>query len=244
VSPSAGELLICKFEYGTTSSYGTAMHCPSLQPTAQSVPLTGLKSNTTYHFRIVATNWLGTTDGADATFTTPLSTAEIAAKKQAEEEASAKRKAEEEAAAKKKAEEAAKQQLGGAAKTGVLGSVTTNLFANVALAGSTISVSANHAGVKLTCTGTLACIGKLTLTVKSTSGKGKKKHTRTQAAGGTIFSVPAGKTATVSLALSSLGRSLLKASHGRLGATLTILKSSPTPAKTQTESVRLVGAKK
>src|SRR5262249_39072236 len=36
-------------------------------------PLGGLEPNTTYHFRFVATNGTGTTDGPDATFTTTTS---------------------------------------------------------------------------------------------------------------------------------------------------------------------------
>jgi hypothetical protein len=36
--------------------------------------LGGLTANTPYHFRLVATNAAGTTDGADATFTTPAAT--------------------------------------------------------------------------------------------------------------------------------------------------------------------------
>ena len=40
-----------------------------------SVDLTGLAATTTYHFRVVAINSVGTTDGADQTFTTyPLPT--------------------------------------------------------------------------------------------------------------------------------------------------------------------------
>ncbi len=64
-----------KFEYGTTQSYGneiTAIQSPVSGSSAVSVSaeLTGLAPNTTYHFRVVATNSAGTTNGSDQTFTT------------------------------------------------------------------------------------------------------------------------------------------------------------------------------
>jgi uncharacterized membrane protein len=62
------------FQYGTTSSYGstTANHSFGGN-TYQSVSanISGLSGNTTYHFRIVATNSAGTTYGSDRTFRTP-----------------------------------------------------------------------------------------------------------------------------------------------------------------------------
>jgi hypothetical protein len=94
------------------------------------------------------------------------------------------------------------------------------------------------AALKLRCTGTGTCGGKLTLTAK-TKGKGKKK-TNTETIGTATFSIPAGKTATIRLKLNAAGRALLGAHHGRLSASLTILKSSPAPSQTHTESVRLV----
>lgn len=61
------------FEYGTTTAYGTTVtadQSPVLgsTDTAVSKPVTGLTPNTTYHFRVVATNSAGTTNGADMTF--------------------------------------------------------------------------------------------------------------------------------------------------------------------------------
>jgi uncharacterized delta-60 repeat protein len=62
------------FEYGTTTSYGTQTSTQSLGSGSTSVnmtqSLTGLQANTTYHFRIVATNSGGTAVGSDLTFTT------------------------------------------------------------------------------------------------------------------------------------------------------------------------------
>lgn len=69
-------------EYGLTTAYGTSV---SMTPspitgntnTAVTAAITGLTNNTLYHFRINATNSMGTTNSADATFTTldsPLGT--------------------------------------------------------------------------------------------------------------------------------------------------------------------------
>ncbi len=66
------------FEYGTTKAYGQQIPSPdgsvgsdsNDHPEAQSP--SGLTPNTTYHYRIVATNAQGTTSGADEKFTTAL----------------------------------------------------------------------------------------------------------------------------------------------------------------------------
>ena len=75
VNPNGGEVSECKFEYGTTTSYGSSAPCaPSpgagSSPVAVSAAITGLAAATTYHFRIVATNVSGSSDGNDAAFTT------------------------------------------------------------------------------------------------------------------------------------------------------------------------------
>jgi YVTN family beta-propeller protein len=70
VNPN-GELVgECKFEYGTSTSYGAAMPClPSLgfgpSPVAVSAVVTGLSANTEYHFRISATGLGGMSTGGD-----------------------------------------------------------------------------------------------------------------------------------------------------------------------------------
>jgi len=61
------------FQYGTSTSYGLTTAIQSKTgDTYQNVVATigGLTANTTYHFRIVATNSAGTRYGADQTFTT------------------------------------------------------------------------------------------------------------------------------------------------------------------------------
>ncbi|HEY7256953.1 MAG TPA: hypothetical protein VH476_09760 [Solirubrobacterales bacterium] len=65
-----------RFQYGTTTSYGSQT-LPS-EPIgsdgvdhAVSSPITGLQPGTTYHFRVVAVNFNGPTQGQDMTFSTP-----------------------------------------------------------------------------------------------------------------------------------------------------------------------------
>lgn len=65
------------FEYGPTTSYGSKVPAGApgvfgISYTARAVERTleGLKPGVTYHYRVVATNSVGTTAGADATFTT------------------------------------------------------------------------------------------------------------------------------------------------------------------------------
>ena len=63
------------FEYGRTVSYGTTTPVQTLGAGNSGVAIgggsiTGLICNTLYHFRAVATNTSGTTNGADATLTT------------------------------------------------------------------------------------------------------------------------------------------------------------------------------
>ncbi len=75
VNPNGATVSKCEFEYGTTSSYGSVASCSSLpgsgsSPVAVSAPLTGLIANTTYHFRISATNAGATSKGSDETFKT------------------------------------------------------------------------------------------------------------------------------------------------------------------------------
>jgi alpha-tubulin suppressor-like RCC1 family protein len=75
VNPNGATVSECKFEYGTTTAYGSSVPCSSspglgTKPVAVSASLTGLAANTTYHFRISATNADGTSEASDATFAT------------------------------------------------------------------------------------------------------------------------------------------------------------------------------
>jgi phospholipase C len=74
VDPSGQALSDCHFEYGTSVFYESSVPCASMpesgSPAAVSAHAEGLSANTTYHFRIVATNPSGTGFGADQSFTT------------------------------------------------------------------------------------------------------------------------------------------------------------------------------
>jgi hypothetical protein len=120
--------------------------------------------------------------------------------------------------------------------------VVSSSTANVSLVTRNIATSGRGvASVKLACTGTGMCRGRLTLKGKSKAKEGKKATA--PMIGTADFSIPAGTSATVELKLDTRGRTLLGADRGRLGATLTILKSSPAPSQTHSEAVRLVREK-
>jgi phosphodiesterase/alkaline phosphatase D-like protein len=79
VNPNGAEVSKCEFEYGTSVSYGKTASCSTLpgsgeSPVAVSAAITGLSANSTYHYRIVATNSSGSSPpGLDETFKTPPS---------------------------------------------------------------------------------------------------------------------------------------------------------------------------
>src|SRR5207253_3081600 len=75
VNPNGGAVSDCHFEYGTSVFYEASVPCSSLpgsgtSAVAMSAEVEGLTANTTYHFRIVASNEGGSGSGADQTFTT------------------------------------------------------------------------------------------------------------------------------------------------------------------------------
>jgi uncharacterized protein (TIGR02145 family) len=67
---------IVQFEYGTSNSYGSSINADQSPVSDNDVEvtavITGLLPNTTYHFRVVAQNELGTSYGKDTTFTTVI----------------------------------------------------------------------------------------------------------------------------------------------------------------------------
>jgi hypothetical protein len=80
VVKAGGEpLTSCHFQYGTTESYGSSLPCvePPRSGPGKSALLKGLNEGTTYHFRVVATNSIGTTESPDQTFTTLGSAGEL-----------------------------------------------------------------------------------------------------------------------------------------------------------------------
>ena len=68
VNPNATTISTCQFQWGTNTDYGNTTACAQTvgsgtSPVAVSTNLTGLSPNTTYHYRILATNPGGTTYG-------------------------------------------------------------------------------------------------------------------------------------------------------------------------------------
>jgi hypothetical protein len=66
----------CRFEYGTTSAYGSLAACAPGTPSGEGVSavsaaLSGLQPGTIYHFTLVASGAGGEGRGQDTTFTTP-----------------------------------------------------------------------------------------------------------------------------------------------------------------------------
>ena len=81
VNPEEQETTCVRFEYGTSTAYGSSVPCANgslgsgAEDTPASAVITGLRPGTEYHFRVVVENLsspLGGTVGPDQTFTTPL----------------------------------------------------------------------------------------------------------------------------------------------------------------------------
>jgi hypothetical protein len=75
VNPNGSEVGECKFEYGTSTSYGSSAACTPApgsgeSAVAVSASVSGLAVNTGYHFRISASSSGGTSKGADQILTT------------------------------------------------------------------------------------------------------------------------------------------------------------------------------
>ena len=73
VNPNGSKVSDCHFEYGTTTAYGSTVPCSQTvgagtAAVAVSAQFSGLTPNAVYHFRLVATNAVGKSIGADATF--------------------------------------------------------------------------------------------------------------------------------------------------------------------------------
>ena len=72
VNPNGSTVSDCLLEYGISEAYGSSAPCASPPGSGEAVfaALGSLSGNTTYHFRISATNPGGTSRGSDQTFTT------------------------------------------------------------------------------------------------------------------------------------------------------------------------------
>jgi hypothetical protein len=214
------------FEYGETEAYGQNTPGGEVAASAGEVQvgpetITGLMPSTTYYVRLRAVNAWNETVGEAKTFTTPSVTSPIVAP----------------------LTPVVIPTTPITTSTPTTTTTATPNACNVSLASARITVKrASEATIKLTGTGTGTCSGKLTLTVK-TNGKGRRKRSKTTIIGATVFSIASGKTVTVELKLDAAGRALFKAGHGRLNATLMVLKSSPAPWQTHSEGVQLVRQK-
>ncbi len=75
VNPNGYNVTTCKFDYGTTQSYGSSVNCASLPGAGKGnvavrANIGSLAAGTTYHFQLVAANANGQNEGGDKTFTT------------------------------------------------------------------------------------------------------------------------------------------------------------------------------
>jgi hypothetical protein len=101
-------------------------------------------------------------------------------------------------------------------------------------------LSHSRAAIKLRWRGTGTCAGTLKLSVRVKAGK----RVKTRTIGTGRFTIAAGRTRTVTVTLNRLGRSLLAAGHGRLGASLVIVSVSGTASSPHKATVRLAVQKK
>ena len=75
VNPNGRKVSKCEFEYGISLAYEHSVPCASPPGAGESLvavsaPVAGLSEETTYHFRVVATNSIGSSDGPDEAFQT------------------------------------------------------------------------------------------------------------------------------------------------------------------------------
>jgi len=111
---------------------------------------------------------------------------------------------------------------------------------------TTLRIVRGRARIRLRCTASGTCAGKLTLTVKTRvrsarrNGRRNSRATELLTIGRGTFSLRPGQEATVGVALSASGRTLARTAHGHLIARLTIAGTSPAPPVTQFERVRLL----
>ncbi len=126
----------------------------------------------------------------------------------------------------------------GTAGIGVLGSIgSASARCQVALANRRIAVQAHRSAVlRLLRSGAGSCSGRLTLRYKL---KLKGRRYKLKTIGTAIFSIPPAKSQVVKIKLNAYGHGLLRRGHGRLNASLAILRLRPAPALGRTASVRL-----
>lgn len=74
VNPDGTTITACRFDYGTSTSYGQSVPCASTpsgsSPVQVSAQIAGLQPNTNYDFRLVVTNSAGSNTGSNVSFRT------------------------------------------------------------------------------------------------------------------------------------------------------------------------------
>jgi hypothetical protein len=206
----------CHFDYGSSTTYGESAPCAPMPGSATSpvevlASIGGLAPGTPYHFRIVATNSDGTSAGADQIFTTqPIASQE-----------------------RPPAPQPLPSGVQPAALTGVTQAPAQYQPARPVPPVPTLlngALTVNSSGlvrVILACpSGGKACAGAVTLRVTTDRPQRAAGHARSHGRGGKAslvpiasgrYAIPAGRTTSVTLAVSSRGRRMLAASHSLRG---------------------------
>lgn len=206
VNPSGATVTDCHIDYGTSASYGSQVPCSPASPgsgtSAVNVTgaLSGLTAATTYHYRVVAANVGGGTNGSDATFTTltPLDPCVL------------------------NPASCQKPPPTCATDVSLCPAPVLKLLATTA-----VVTTSGKAPVKLGCTGDsrTKCTGRVKLTITIKTGKGKHAKKKTVVIGSASYSISGGGSQTLSVKLSSTAKKLLAKQH-RLTAVLTAPKLS------------------
>jgi subtilisin family serine protease len=120
----------------------------------------------------------------------------------------------------------------------------TSVVSKIVLVTTALGVRNGRVAVKLRCIGSRACTGRLRIAVKQVlaHGTGKPVTTRLRTIGHAAFSLRAGQSKSVAVALDEAGRARLRGAHGRLNALLSFPSSAPGATRTVNKSVRLRSA--
>jgi hypothetical protein len=224
VNPEGGEVSECRFEDGPSSAYGASVQCQptpgnGTTPVEVSAFLTGLSPNSTYHFRIVASNAGGTSAAPDQTFTTPG------------------------APTQREAPSAGSPLSAG---VGVVALVSAGQGSHSsqpappfpALVGAALTESAaGRVRVALSCPGSLGvCAGTIILRLRSAlsvrahgGGRGKSRRALVTVAVGS-YVIAAGRSAALDLVLSRTGRRAFAGAR-RVGGQVMLLAREPSGAE-------------
>jgi hypothetical protein len=229
-----GEATTCRFEYGTSSSFGSQIPCATSPGSgsalvAVSAAVTGLSPGTTYHVRIVASNPGGATTSEEKTF--PTAAKEVVIPPPPNETTTTQTSSTPQVVVEphKEAKEGAPD-------------------ATLASGGSATVSSSGAFTVKISCpAGEKSCSGTVTLrtlkAVVASVGHLAKSKAAVLTLATASFSVTGGQTKTLTLHLSSTGRALLARTHS-VSARITIVARDPEGAShTGTSSVTLRPAK-